>query len=162
MEIERRMEERGLVPAEAFRRPGGGEYPFSWVRVRGNRAYVSGHLPLNPDGSLAEPLGKVGAEVTVEEGARLARLAALAMLGSLKRELGDLDRVTAWLRVLGMVNAAPGFTQVASVVNGFSELIVDVFGREVGMHSRSAVGMAELPFGVAVEIEAEVEIDGGR
>ena len=80
------------------------------------------------------------------------------MLGSLVRQLGELERVTAWLRVLGMVNVTPGTTQLAAVINGFSELVVEVFGPERGAHSRSAVGMAELPFGVPVEIEAEVEI----
>jgi hypothetical protein len=74
-------------------------------------------------------------------------------------ELGELERITAWLRVLGMVNVAPGMTQVAAVVNGFSALIREVFGNERGAHSRSAVGMAESPFGVAVEIEVEVEIE---
>jgi enamine deaminase RidA (YjgF/YER057c/UK114 family) len=158
--IRDRLRESGLELPAAFRSPTGAPYPFSWVRVRGHRAYVSGHLPLNPDGSLAEPRGKLGDTVTVEQGAHAARLAALAMLGSLERELGDLERVTAWLRVFGMVNVVPGFTQIASVVNGFSELIVDLYGKERGAHSRSAVGMAELPFGVPVEIEAEVEITG--
>jgi enamine deaminase RidA (YjgF/YER057c/UK114 family) len=158
MTIEERLREKGLVPAEAFKSPTGATYPFSWVRVRGDRAYVSGHLPLNPDGTLAEPRGKVGGEVTLEQGVQAARLVGLSMLGSLRRELGDLERVSAWLRVFGMVNVSPGFTQIASVVNGFSELIVDLYGRERGTHSRSAVGMAELPFGVAVEVEAEVEI----
>jgi enamine deaminase RidA (YjgF/YER057c/UK114 family) len=158
--IRDRLRESGLELPVAFRSPTGAPYPFSWVRVRGNRAYVSGHLPLNPDGSLAEPRGKLGDTVTVEQGAHAARLAALAMLGSLERELGDLERVSAWLRVFGMVNVVPGFTQIASVVNGFSELIVDLYGKERGAHSRSAVGMAELPFGVPVEIEAEVEIVG--
>ena len=158
MSIEARLRELGLVLPEPFRGPAGARYPFSWVRVRGDRAYVSGHLPLNPDGSLANPLGKVGQEVSLEQGAQAARLAALSMLGSLRRELGDLDRVTAWLRVLGMVNVAPGFNQISGVVNGFSELIVQIFGPERGTHSRSAVGMAELPFSVPVEIEAEVEI----
>jgi enamine deaminase RidA (YjgF/YER057c/UK114 family) len=161
MRIEDRLRELGLVLPEPFQSPTGRPYPFSWVRVRGNRAYISGHLPLAPDGSLAEPRGKVGAEVTPEQAKEAARLAALAAIGSLRRALGDLDRVTAWLRVLGMVNVAPGFTQVAGVVNGFSETLIEVFGPEVGGHARSAVGMAELPFGVAVEIEAEVEIDGG-
>ncbi len=128
------------------------------MRVRGNRAYISGHLPLQPDGTLAEPRGKLGETFSVEQGVAAARLCGLAMLGSLKRELGELERVSAWLRVLGMVNVAPGATQLAAVVNGFSTLIVEVFGPERGAHSRSAVGMAELPFGVAVEIEAEVEI----
>jgi enamine deaminase RidA (YjgF/YER057c/UK114 family) len=158
MTIDQRIAELGLVLPEAFQSPTGAPYPFAWVRVRGNRAYVSGHLPLAPDGTLAEPLGRIGETLTVEQGAHAARLAGLAMLGSLKRELGDLERITAWLRVLGMVNAAPGATQLAGVVNGFSRLILDVIGPERGMHSRSAVGMAELPFGVAVEIEAEVEI----
>jgi enamine deaminase RidA (YjgF/YER057c/UK114 family) len=153
-----RLRELGLILPEPFRGPAGARYPFSWVRVRGDRAYISGHLPLQPDGSLAPPLGKVGKDLSLEEGAHAARLAGLAMLGSLQRELGDLDRITAWLRVLGMVNAAPGFTQISGVVNGFSELIQQVFGPEVGAHARSAVGMAELPFGVPVEIEAEVEI----
>ena len=161
MRIEARLRELGLVLPEPFQSPTGRPYPFSWVRVRGNRAYVSGHLPLAPDGSLAEPRGKVGAEVTPEQGAHAARLAALAAIGSLGRALGDLDRVTAWLRVFGMVNGAPGFTQLPRVVNGASELLIEVFGPEVGQHARSAVGMAELPFGVAVEVEAEVEIDGG-
>ncbi|HEU0055130.1 MAG TPA: RidA family protein [Longimicrobium sp.] len=160
MGAESRIAELGLELPAAFVSPTGAAYPFRWVRARGSRVYVSGHLPLALDGTLAEPRGKVGAEVSPEDGRRLARAAGLAMLGSLRREVGSLDRVTAWLRVLGMVNAAPGFTQIAGVVNGFSELIVDVFGAEIGAHSRSAVGMAELPFGVAVEIEAEVEIDG--
>ena len=80
------------------------------------------------------------------------------MLASLHRELGDLDRITAWLRVFGMVNAAPGFDRFPVIINGFSELIVELFGPERGSHSRSAVGMAGLPFGTPVEIEAEVEI----
>ena len=158
MSIETKLDELGLVLPKAFRSPSGRPYPFAWVRVRGDRAYLSGHLPLKADGSLLEPLGKVGAEVTPEQGAAAARQVGLAMLGSLQREIGSLDRVRAWLRVLGMVNAAPGFTQVPVVVNGFSELLLEVFGPEIGLHSRSAIGVAELPFGVPVEIEAEVEI----
>lgn len=128
------------------------------MRVRGNRACVLGHLPLNPDGSLAEPLGKIGKDLSLEQGAHAARLVGLAMLGSLQRELGDLDRVTAWLRVFGMANMALGFTQTSIVINGFSELILQVFGPERGAHARSAIGVAELPFNAPVEIEAEVEI----
>ena len=158
MTIDERVRELGLVLPESFRSPTGAAYPFSWVRVRDNRAYVSGHLPLQPDGTLAEPRGKVGEALSVAQGAAAARLVGLAMLGSLRRELGELERIIAWLRVLGMVNVAPGATQLAGVINGFSELILEVFGPERGAHSRSAVGMAELPFGVAVEVEAEVEI----
>lgn len=134
--------------------------PFPWVRVHGRRALVSGHGPQNDDGTLAGPFGQVGAEVTLAQAQQLARRVALAMLASLQRELGDLDRVTAWLRVFGMVNSAAGFDRQPLVVNGFSELILALYGRERGAHARSAVGMAALPFGIAVEIEAEVEIDG--
>jgi len=162
MTIDERIQAMGLVLPEAFRSPMGAAYPFSWVRVRGNRAYVSGHLPLQADGTLAEPRGKVGESLTIEQGAAAARLVGLAMLGSLQRELGELERVSAWLRVLGMVNVTPGTTQLAGVVNGFSTLVLEVFGPDRGAHSRSAVGVAELPFGVAVEIEAEVEIAPGR
>ena len=81
----------------------------------------------------------------------------LAILGSLQRALGDLDRITAWGRIFGMVNSAPGFDRQPAVINGFSDLILELFGPEVGAHARSAVGMAELPFGIPVEIEGEVE-----
>jgi enamine deaminase RidA (YjgF/YER057c/UK114 family) len=98
--------------------------------------------------------------VTVEQARELARRVALSMLASLQRELGDLDRVSAWLRVFGMVNSAPGFNRQPAVINGFSELILQLYGPDRGAHARSAVGMAALPFDIAVEIEAEVEIDG--
>ena len=132
--------------------------PFAQVRVFGDRAYLSGHGPMNADGTLRPPFGKVGREATVEEGYAAARATALAMLGDLRRELGDLDRVVRWLRVFGMVNAAPGFTQTPAVINGFSDLILELYGDEAGAHARSAIGVAELPFGMLVEIEAEVAI----
>jgi enamine deaminase RidA (YjgF/YER057c/UK114 family) len=161
MEVEARLEELGLVLPEPLQVPPGLHLPFSWVRVRGDRAYLSGHGAQNPDGSPAGPFGKVGAEVSVEQAHEAARLTALAMLGNLKRALGDLDRVSAWLRVFGMVNSAPGFDQQPNVINGFSDLILEVYGPEAGDHARSAVGMAELPLGLPVEIEAEVELLGG-
>ena len=133
--------------------------PFSWVRVRGNRAYISCHIPLNADGSVAQPLGKVGAEVSAEEGYESARLVALAHLASLKRALGDLDRITAWLRVFAMVNVAPEFNQTPLVTNGYSDLILELYGPEVGMHARSSIGM-KIPLNAPVNCEAEVEIDG--
>ena len=158
MTAEERIQELNLILPEPTQLPPNLELPFSWVRVRGNRAFVSGHIALNADGSIADVVGKVGGEVTVEQGYEAARQTALAMLSSLKRELGTLNKITAWLHVLGMVNTAPGFVQTPLVINGFSDLILDVFGKEIGDHSRSAVGMAELPFGAPVEIEAEVEI----
>ena len=110
--------------------------------------------------AIAEPLGKVGADLSLEEGYAAARATALAVLGSLKRELGDLDRVTAWLRLFGMVNTAPDFDRYPLVINGFSDLIIELYGPDRGDHTRSAVGLAGLPFGAPVEIEAEVLIQG--
>src|SRR5438270_5122712 len=108
MQIEAKLEALGLVLPPVLETPPGLSLPFSWVRVWGHRVYISGHGHQNPDGTLAEPRGKVGAEVSMDDAYQAARLTGLAILGSLKRELGDLDRVTAWLRVFGMVNAAPG------------------------------------------------------
>lgn len=160
MEIEKRLEALGLVLPEPTKGPPDARLPFVNVRVWEGRAYVAGHGPLNADGTLAEPRGKVGAEVSLDQAYTAARQTALAILGSLKRELGDLDRVAAWLRVFGMVNVAPGFSQTPAVVNGCSDLILDVYGEEAGRHARSAVGMAVLPFDIPVEIEAEVAIRG--
>jgi enamine deaminase RidA (YjgF/YER057c/UK114 family) len=158
MEIEGRLNALGLALPPAPVVPPGVRLPFVFVRVRGDRAIVSGHSALAPDGALAGPFGKVGSEVSVEEGYTAARLTALAVLGSLHRELGDLDRIAAWVRVFGMVNAAPGFRDMPAVINGFSDLILELYGPDAGQHARSAVGMAELPWNVPVEIEAEVEL----
>jgi enamine deaminase RidA (YjgF/YER057c/UK114 family) len=157
--IAAKLEALKLVLPKAIQPPPGVVLPFRAVCVRGERAYVSGHGPLNSDGTLAPPFGKVGRDLSVEQGYRAARLTALAMLGSIERELGDLDRVRGWSRVFGMVNSAVGFNQQPRVMNGFSELILELYGPDRGAHSRSAVGMAELPFDLPVEIEAEIEID---
>ena len=157
--VSKKLVALGLVLPKAIQLPPGVVLPFRPVCVRGNRAYISGHGPLNADGTLAPPFGKVGRDLSVEQGYRAARLTALAMLGSIERELGDLDRVRAWTRVFGMVNSATGFNQQPRVMNGFSDLILELFGPECGAHSRSAVGMAELPFDLPVEIEAEIEIE---
>ncbi len=156
--IEDKLKALGLALPEPIKLPPEMKLPFPWVRVRGNRAYISGHGPLNPDGSVAQPLGKVGKDLSVEQAYQAAQLTTLAILSSLKRELGNLDRVAAWLRVFGMVNSAPGFNQQPQVINGFSDLILELYGPKRGIHARSAVGMAELPFGIPVEIEAEIEI----
>lgn len=155
--IEERLSALGLVLPPPLQPPPGVVLPFQFVRLLGNRAFISGHGPQNADGSLAQPLGKLGREVAVEQGYAAARLTALAMLGSLQRALGDLDRIAAWTRVFGMVNSAPGFNKQPSVINGFSDLILELFGPDIGAHSRSAVGLAELPFDIPVEIEGEVE-----
>lgn len=156
--VEARLRELGLTLPGPIKAPPGIQLPFAFVRVYGDHAYVAGHGPQSPDGSLAQPRGKVGVDLTVEEGYYAARLTALSILGSLKRELGDLERVAAWLRVFGMVNSAPDFDQHPAVINGFSELILELYGPARGSHARSAVGMAALPFGLPVEIEAEVMI----
>ena len=111
-----------------------------------------------PDGSLAKPLGKIGTDLTEEQGYAAARLTGLAILASLKLALGNLDRIEAWLRMFGMANAGPGFNRFPAVINGFSHLVLDVFGPDAGAHARSAVGMAGLPFDIPVEIEAELAI----
>jgi enamine deaminase RidA (YjgF/YER057c/UK114 family) len=164
MRIEQRLADRGLVLPAPMAAPAGMVLPFPWVRLwpghRPGRAFVSGHGPLLSDGSVPKVLrGKVGADLSEADAYEGARLAGLAILGSLQRALGDLDRVTGWLRVFGMVNVAPGFTKTPAVINGFSDLILDLWGPEAGAHARSAIGVAELPLGLAVEIEAEVAVD---
>ncbi len=159
MRVEQRLADMGLCLPPPMVLPPEMVLPFPWVRVRGNMAYVSGHGPQNPDGTVAGPFGQVGREVSLEQAQGLARLVGLSILASLKRELGDLDRVTAWLRVFGMVNSAPRFASQPAVINGFSNLILALYGEDAGGHARSAVGMAALPLGIAVEIEAEVEIE---
>jgi enamine deaminase RidA (YjgF/YER057c/UK114 family) len=156
--IEAKLAALGLVLPAPIQLPPGVVLPFDMVRIIGDRALISGHGPQDPDGSIARPLGKLGRELSVAEGHVAARLTALSILASLKRALGDLDRIVAWGRVFGMVNSAPGFTQQPAVINGFSELILELYGSDVGAHARSAVGMAELPFEIPVEIEGEVRI----
>jgi len=154
--IEQRLQDLGITLPAPLQLPPATVLPFPWVRIVGTRVLISGHGPLNADGSLAKPLGKVGAEVTLEEGYAAARLTALAILASLKRELGDLDRIACWVRVFGMVNSAPGFNRQPAVINGFTDLILEVFGTDVGAHARSAIGVAGLPFDIPVEVEGEV------
>ena len=156
--IETRLNALGLKLPKPLKIASNIQTPFAWVRVRGNKAYISGHGPQNPDGSVAGPFGKVGAEVSLEQGYEAAKLAGLSILGSLKRQLGNLDSVSAWLSVRGMVNAAATFTQTTHIVNGFSDLILTLYGSEIGKHARSAIGVQTLPLGLPVIIEATVEI----
>ena len=153
-----RLRALGLTLPPATRPPPGVLLPFRFVHVVGRRALISGHGPQAPDGTFAEPRGKVGRELTPEQGYTAARLTGLSILGSLERALGDLDRIESWGRVFGMVNCASGFNRLPNVINGFSDLILEVFGPDIGAHSRSAVGLAELPFDIPVEIEGECEL----
>jgi enamine deaminase RidA (YjgF/YER057c/UK114 family) len=119
-------------------------------------AYVSGHGPLRTDGTLIK--GRVGQELTLEEGHAAARQVGLAILATLRAELGSLDRVKRVIKVLGMVNSAPNFLEHPKVINGCSELFAEVFGETDGIGARSAVGMGPLPNNIAVEIEAIFEL----
>jgi enamine deaminase RidA (YjgF/YER057c/UK114 family) len=110
------------------------------------------------DGSEVLFQGKVGADVTLEQAQQAARATGLSMLTALKQELGELDHVVRWVKALGLVNCAPGFNQTPAVINGFTNLIIDLWGPEAGAHARSAIGVAELPFDAPVEIEAIVEV----
>ena len=159
MHIEDKLADLGLVlPAEPHAPPGF-QFAFEWARVRGNRVYLAGHSAQHEDGSFAGPFGKVPSEVSVDDATDAARLAALSMLGSLSRAIGDLDRVSAWLTVSGAVNADSGFGQSTVVINGFSDLVTQVFGPAVGGHARTALGYAALPLNNAVVVAAEVEIE---
>ena len=124
----------------------------------GNLLFLSGHGPLRQDGT-PSATGKVGRDLDVPRAYDVAREVGLNLLATARAELGSLDRVQRVVKVLGMVHSADGFGQQPQVINGCSDLLVDVFGTAIGKHARSAVGMAELPFGVPVEIEAEVEIE---
>jgi enamine deaminase RidA (YjgF/YER057c/UK114 family) len=130
--------------------------PLDAIVVHGDRARTSGQLPRDYDGNLVHP-GVLGAGVTVEEGAEAARWCALNALSVLRADLGSLDRVARVLTVLGFVASAPGFVQQPAVIDGASRLLADVFG-DAGRHSRSAIGVAALPRGGAVEIEVEVAL----
>jgi enamine deaminase RidA (YjgF/YER057c/UK114 family) len=121
------------------------------ARLVGNTLYLSGQIPRNPDGSFI--LGRLGRDVSVEDGYEAARNVALQLLSVAKATVGELSRIEAVAKVNGMVNAEPDFKDHAQVINGCSELLVEVLG-EAGYHARSAVGMGSLPFGVVVEIEA--------
>lgn len=153
--IKDRLTELGLRLPAPPAPPPGVQFPFELVRVHGDVAHVSGHGPLDGDRLLFT--GRVGAEVTVEQGYEAARATCLSMLASLEQELGDLDRVTAWVKLLGFVKCADGFDATPAVINGFSELVLSLWG-DAGRHARSAIGAGELPFGMPVEVEAVVAL----
>lgn len=127
------------------------DHPIEHSKRSGNLLFVSGH------GS-KQTFGKVGADLTVEQGYAAAREACIHCLESVRMACGDLDKVTNFVKVLGMVNAAPDFKQHPAVINGVSDLLIEAFGKSIGSHARSAVGMSSLPNGIAVEVEMIVEI----
>lgn len=152
MTIEAKLHEKGLALPAPLEPPG----TFELVAVHGGLAYVAGHGPF--DGSTLLVEGRIGDDLTLEQGYEAARLTALSILASLKRELGDLDRVTRWLRVVGYVHCAPGFGHNAAVTNGFSDLIGELWG-EAGRHARSSPGQGPSPLNVPIIIDAIVAVD---
>jgi enamine deaminase RidA (YjgF/YER057c/UK114 family) len=145
MTIEDRLRELGIELPPPF--PPAGNY-LSCV-IDAGLVYVGGHGPVAGEHMVR---GKVGGDLTLEQGRAAARMTALSILATLQAELGNLDRIQRIIKVFGMVNVAPGFVQTPAVLDGCSDLLVEVFG-DAGRHTRSAVGLAELPVGIAVEIE---------
>lgn len=155
---ESRLNALGLHLPQPTSVPDGVPIPFSFVNVRGDRATISGHAKSAMDGRIVGPFGVVGDDITTEQAYDHARAIGLNVLANLKAEIGDLSRVVGWMRVFGMVTSAPNYTEQHLVINGFSDLILDVFGPDIGRHSRSAIGVPSLPMGFAMEIEGEVLI----
>ena len=148
--IAERLQELGLALPPVF--PPAGNYVG--CVVDDDLVYVGGHGPVAGTDIV---IGKVGGNLSIEDGRRAARMTALSILATLDAELGDLDRIERIVKVFGMVNVAPGFDQTPAVIDGCSDLLVEVFG-DAGRHTRSAVGLAELPFGIAVEIELTARV----
>ena len=150
--IESRIAELGLALPAPLVPPGN----FELVKVHDGLAYIAGHGPF--DGPTPLVQGLVGRDLTLDEAYAAARLAGLSILASLKRELGDLDRVTQWVRAVGYVHCEAGFGENAAVVNGFSDLIVDLWG-DAGRHARSAPGQGPSPLNVPIIVDAIAAID---
>lgn len=153
--IESRLSELGLTLPAPLTPPPGVRLPFQLVKIHNDLAYIAGHGPF--DGPTPLMQGLVGRDLTVEQGYEAARVTGLSMLASLKQELGDLDRVTEWIRAVGYVHCEPGFSQNATVVNGFSDLILELWG-EAGRHARSAPGQGPSPLNVPIIVDAIVAI----
>lgn len=158
MEIEGRLAQLGLELPAPPKIPPSVKTTFSWVRVVGDRLLVSGHGPQAADGSPAPPFGRVPDQVDPDQAIRAARLTCLSVLSSVRTAIGDLDRVTAWVTVSGFVQAQPGYAHTTAVINGFSQVVLDVFGEEIGQHARTAIGVASLPLNLPVVVSAELTI----
>ncbi len=159
--IEAQLATKGLELPEPAKVPPGVVIDFAWARVHGDTVYVSGHAALAADGTLIGPFGRVGAEVSPEQAAKAAELATVAMLASIKREIGDLDRIEAWPRVDCFVLVAPGFERTTNVINGCSHLLIDLFGPERGRHARTAMGVAATPLSAPVVVAAQLALKRG-
>lgn len=153
-----RLRELGIELPKPWLLPPGFVANAQYVRVIGRRVTVSGHMPIDREGRFSGPYGRVGAEVSPEEAYHCAHRAMLGIFSSLERELGSLDRIGAWVRLFGMVVAAPEFYDYPAVINGATEILYKVFGDDAGRHSRVAIAVAGLPLRAPVEIEAEAEL----
>jgi enamine deaminase RidA (YjgF/YER057c/UK114 family) len=154
MAIRDSLDELGLSLPPAQIVPEGVTLTYRRLVRWGDVVYVAGHGPTWGDG-WGSPLGKVGQEVSIEEGVAAAELTALNVLATIERELGNLDQVACWLKINGYVNAVPGFTEQARVVNGFSDLILKLYGLDK-LSARTSVGVPDLPFGMPVEVDAVI------
>lgn len=152
MSAEARLRERNITLPASPRAVG------NYVNAvqTGSLVFCSGHGPIT--GGVPMMRGKLGREVSMEEGYRLAREVGLMLLGTLREELGSLDRITRIVKVLGMVSSVEDFHDHPKVINGFSDLMLEVFGEQIGKHARSAIGVAGLPLGIPVEVEMIVEV----
>lgn len=155
---EERLSELGLELPPPAQAPHGVHLPFSFVNVRRDRVLFSGSPKTGADGSIAGPFGLVGADFTTQQGYEEARAIGLSVLANIKDEIGELSRISGWSRVFGMVASAEGYTEQHLVINGFSDLVIEIFGPDVGRHARSAIGVSGLPLGFAMEIEGELLI----
>jgi enamine deaminase RidA (YjgF/YER057c/UK114 family) len=149
--IELKLAERGLTIPPSQVPPSGVRLTYRRLVRHGPIVYVAGHGPSYGEGW--GYLGKIGEDLSVEEGVKAAELTALNMLGTIKRELGNLECVTTWLKVTGYVNAVKGFTEQARIINGFSDLLLDLYGSE-RLAARTSIGVPDLPFNMPVEIDA--------
>ena len=161
--VRERLAEQGLEMPVAWQVPAsaGARIPASLVRRVGSHLYVSGHIPTGGDGMVTGPYGTVGDKVALPDAQSAAVRTVLSLIASVERAVGDVGAVQAWCKLHCMVNSAPDFTDFPAVFNPASQLVVDLFGEEIGSHARVAVGVAGLPWDLPVEIEAELELHHG-
>ena len=155
---EERLVDLGLSLPKPVKLPPDLHLPFSFVNIRSNRVFISGHPRQSAQGQIDGPYGVVGKDLTTKQAQIASQEIALSVLANLKQEIADLSNITGWNRVFGMVNSATDYSEQHLVINGFSDLIIKLFGDEIGRHSRSAIGVAGLSMNFAIEIEAELEI----
>ena len=155
---EEKLADLGLLLPKPIKLPPDLHLPFALVNVRGKRVFISGHPRQSEKGEIDGPYGVVGKDLTTEQARTAAQAIALSVLSNLKQEIGTLSNITGWSRVFGMVNSATDYTEQHLVINGFSDLIIKLFGQDIGRHSRSAIGVKGLPMNFSIEIEAELEI----